>query len=68
MPDGAIERHRRPAKSEFPRTQWCPAKGNTNPEGVGIPGGMGDGPEGYEGHVTFYIEVPDVGASLDQAE
>ena len=23
---------------------------------------------GYEGHVTFYIEVPDVGASLDQVE
>ena len=26
------------------------------------------GPDGYEGHVTFYIEVPDVGASLDQVE
>jgi predicted enzyme related to lactoylglutathione lyase len=23
---------------------------------------------GYDGHVTFYIEVPDVGASLDQVE
>jgi predicted enzyme related to lactoylglutathione lyase len=33
-----------------------------------IGGGIGVGPEGYEGHVTFYIEVPDVGASLDQAE
>jgi uncharacterized protein len=33
-----------------------------------IGGGIGGGPEGYEGHVTFYIEVPDVGASLDQVE
>jgi predicted enzyme related to lactoylglutathione lyase len=33
-----------------------------------IGGGIGVGPEGYEGHVTFYIEVPDVGASLDQVE
>ena len=45
-----------------------PRDGNTNSEGVGIGGGIGVGPEGYEGHVTFYIEVPDVGASLDQAE
>ena len=43
-------------------------EGNTNSEGVGIGGGVGDGPEGYEGHVTFYIEVPDVGAALDRAE
>ena len=41
---------------------------NTNADGVGIGGGVGDGPEGYEGHVTFYIEVPDVGAALDKAE
>ena len=33
-----------------------------------IGGGIGSGPEGYEGHVTFYIEVPDVGASLERAE
>jgi uncharacterized protein len=45
-----------------------PREGNTNSEGVGIGGGVGDGPEGYEGHVTFYIEVPDVGAALDKAE
>ena len=45
-----------------------PREGNTNPEGIGIGGGIGVGPEGYEGHVTFYIEVPDVGASLDQVE
>jgi predicted enzyme related to lactoylglutathione lyase len=41
---------------------------NLNSEGVGIGGGVGAGPEGYDGHVTFYIEVPDVGASLDQVE
>ena len=45
-----------------------PREGNTNPEGIGIGGGIGVGPEGYEGHVTFYIEVPDVGAPLDQVE
>jgi predicted enzyme related to lactoylglutathione lyase len=45
-----------------------PREGNTNSEGAGIGGGVGAGPEGYEGHVTFYIEVPDVGAALDQAE
>ena len=45
-----------------------PRDGNTNPDGAGIGGGIGVGPEGYEGHVTFYIEVPDVGASLDQVE
>ena len=42
--------------------------GNTNPDGAGIGGGVGTGPEGYDGHVTFYIEVPDVEASLANAE
>jgi predicted enzyme related to lactoylglutathione lyase len=41
---------------------------NLNADGVGIGGGVGGGPEGYEGHVTFYVEVPDVEASLAQAE
>jgi len=41
---------------------------NTNAEGVGIAGGVGGGPEGYEGHVTFYVEVPDVEAALAKAE
>ncbi|MGA8217051.1 MAG: VOC family protein [Solirubrobacterales bacterium] len=45
-----------------------PREGNTNSDGAGIGGGVGNGPEGYEGHVTFYIEVPDVGAALDKAE
>jgi len=43
-------------------------EGNVNPDGVGIGGGVGPGPEGYEGHVTFYIEVPDVEATLAKAE
>lgn len=43
-------------------------EGNVNAEGVGIGGGVGRGPEGYPGHVTFYVEVPDVEASLAQAE
>jgi predicted enzyme related to lactoylglutathione lyase len=42
--------------------------GNTNADGVGIGGGIGTGPEGYEGHVTFYVEVPDVEAALAKAE
>jgi uncharacterized protein len=51
-----------------PPYAMVPREGNTNPDGAGIGGGIGVGPEGYDGHVTFYIEVPDVGASLDQAE
>jgi predicted enzyme related to lactoylglutathione lyase len=43
-------------------------EGNTNPDGVGIGGGIGTGPEGYAGHVTFYVEVPDVEAALAKAE
>src|SRR3954452_2568855 len=43
-------------------------EGNVNAEGVGIGGGIGQGPEGYAGHVTFYIEVPDVEAALAKAE
>jgi uncharacterized protein len=45
-----------------------PREGNTNSEGIGIGGGVGGGPEGYAGHVTFYVEVPDVEAALDKAE
>jgi uncharacterized protein len=43
-------------------------EGNTNPDGVGIGGGIGTGPEGYAGHITFYVEVPDVEAALAKAE
>jgi predicted enzyme related to lactoylglutathione lyase len=45
-----------------------PLEGNTNAEGIGIGGGIGAGPEGYPGHVTFYVEVPDVEEGLAQAE
>jgi predicted enzyme related to lactoylglutathione lyase len=41
---------------------------NQNAEGVGIGGGISQGPEGYPGHVTFYVEVPDVETSLQKAE
>jgi predicted enzyme related to lactoylglutathione lyase len=37
-----------------------------DPDGIG--GGIGSAPEGYSGHVTFYVQVPDVGAALEQAE
>lgn len=42
--------------------------GNTNADGAGIGGGVGAAPEGYPGHVTFYVEVPDVEAALAKAE
>jgi predicted enzyme related to lactoylglutathione lyase len=45
-----------------------PRDGNTNADGVGIGGGVGTGPQGYGGHVTFYVEVDDVEASLRKAE
>jgi uncharacterized protein len=54
--------------------------GNTNGDGVGIGGAVGGVPEtpsttwrgcsraeGYEGHVTVYVEVPDVAAALAMA-
>jgi predicted enzyme related to lactoylglutathione lyase len=43
-------------------------EGNTNADGAGIGGGVGGAPEGSEGHVMFYIEVPDVDAALTKAE
>jgi uncharacterized protein len=43
-------------------------EGNTNSDGIGIGGGISGGPEGYDGHVTFYVEVPDVEAALAKAE
>lgn len=43
-------------------------EGNVSAEGIGIGGGVGVGPEGYPGHVTFYVEVPDVEAALAAAE
>ena len=42
--------------------------GNTNPDGIGIGGGIGKGPDSYDGHVTFYVEVPSVEDALAKAE
>lgn len=36
--------------------------------GEGIPGGFGSAPDGYEGHVTFYVQVEDIEAALTKAE
>jgi uncharacterized protein len=43
-------------------------EGNTGTDGVGIGGGVGQGPPGYAGHVTFYVAVADVEAALAKAE
>lgn len=43
------------------------ADGNANADGVGIGGGVG-GVEGNPGHVTFYVEVPDIDAAPAKAE
>ncbi len=39
-----------------------------NAAGAGAGGGVGSAPEGYPGHVTVYVEVPDVEAALLRAE
>jgi len=45
------------------------AKDNKSATGdSGIGGGIGQGPEGYEGHVTFYVAVPDVEEALQKSE
>jgi uncharacterized protein len=36
--------------------------------GEGIPGGIGEAPNGDGGHVTFYVQVDDIEASLAKAE
>jgi predicted enzyme related to lactoylglutathione lyase len=46
-------------------------EGNVNTDGVGIGGGVSGAMPGmgdYPGHVTFYVEVPDVEAALAKAE
>jgi predicted enzyme related to lactoylglutathione lyase len=40
----------------------------TRADGTGIGGGVAAGPEGYGGHVTIYVEVPDVEEALKKAE
>jgi uncharacterized protein len=41
---------------------------NLAPDGGGIGGGIAAGPDGYEGHVTFDVAVPDIEAALAKAE
>jgi predicted enzyme related to lactoylglutathione lyase len=43
-------------------------EGNQAPDGLGIGGGIGAGPPGYEGHVTFYVAVDDIEEALQKAE
>ena len=43
-------------------------EGNVGNDGVGFGGGVGQGPDGYAGHVTFYVAVPDVEEALQKAE
>jgi predicted enzyme related to lactoylglutathione lyase len=45
-----------------------PREDNLNPDGIGIGGGVGQAPAGYHGHVTVYVEVPDVEAALAKAK
>jgi hypothetical protein len=40
---------------------------NTTSDGTGIPGGVGGG-ACYDGHVIFYVGVPDVEAALQKAD
>ncbi len=40
---------------------------NTKVDGS-INGGIGGGMEGYGGHVTFYVEVPDLDAALSKVQ
>lgn len=40
---------------------------NLDANGVGLGGGIGPGPDGYPGHVTFYVGVPDVEVALAKA-
>jgi predicted enzyme related to lactoylglutathione lyase len=40
---------------------------NVNAQGAGIGGGIGPAQDG-DGHVTFYVEVPDVEEALQRAE
>lgn len=42
--------------------------GEDLPSGYGINGGIGGSPDGYDGHVTFYIRVDDVESALKKVE
>jgi uncharacterized protein len=41
---------------------------NVAPDGVGMGGGITGAPPGYGGHLTVYVQVPNVGEALAAAE
>jgi uncharacterized protein len=43
-------------------------KDNPAPDGRTIGGGIAGGPDGYDGHVTFYVAVEDIEEALTKAE
>ncbi|HEY0484710.1 MAG TPA: VOC family protein [Mycobacteriales bacterium] len=45
-----------------------PPARTAGPDSRAIGGGIAGGPEGYGGHVTVYVGVPDVEAALAKAE
>ena len=45
-----------------------PRDGNTNSPARASAAASEGAREGYDGHVTFYVEVPDVEAALEKAE
>jgi hypothetical protein len=61
-------RTERSSRATTPNCGLVPRDGNVSDDGVGIGGGVAGGPEGYEGHVTFYVAVPDVEEALAKAE
>jgi hypothetical protein len=55
--------------ADNPMNYGMVAAAPTSQEGVGsIGGGIGSAPDGYAGHATFYVAVPDVEAALVRAE
>jgi uncharacterized protein len=44
------------------------APNGDTPPSKGINGGIGGTPAGYDGHVTFYVGVDDVGNALEKVE
>jgi predicted enzyme related to lactoylglutathione lyase len=55
--------------SENPMNYGSVAReGNQTEDGIGIGGGVAGGPEGYGGHVTFYVHVDDIEEALAKAE
>jgi predicted enzyme related to lactoylglutathione lyase len=43
-------------------------KDNPAPDNRTVGGGIAGGPDGYEGHVTFYVAVEDIEEALAKAE